>query len=264
MSKRKARELSKVDCNIGPWNGLYYVGKSGKKTYLSQNQLKWPYIEKKCESGSSIRLGKKADRTVVVDEAAWRAFIEAGASESTRYKDKKNAKREGYAKFTKADLVRNPYAERKGAWFEGGLYKKIGNRGVIGGYVLVDGKYKWRIVAQEKAQSEIEKNVQDATFDLGSLSSIDVAVAANPLDEEVVLDQVYFSVIAGSFRSEENAEKKVVDLKAEGYPAAHAQINPEGLYRVAYGRYTSKKEAINMLYFLKYTLEEEAWYLEER
>lgn len=121
-----------------------------------------------------------------------------------------------------------------------------------------------RIVAQEKAQSQIEKNVQDATFDLGSLSSIDVAVAANPIDEEVVLDQVYFSVIAGSFRSEENAEKKVVDLKAEGYPAALAQINPEGLYRVAYGRYTSKKEAINMLYFLKYTLEEEAWYLEER
>ena len=62
---------------------------------------------------------------------------------------------------------------------------------------------------------------------------------------------------------EENAEKKVVDLKAEGYPAALVQINPEGLYRVAYGRYTSKKEAINMLYFLKYTLEEEAWYLEE-
>jgi cell division protein FtsN len=120
-----------------------------------------------------------------------------------------------------------------------------------------------RIVAQEKAQSQIEKNVQDATFDLGSLSSIDVSVAANPV-EEVVLDQVYFSVIAGSFRSVENAEKKVVDLKAEGYPAALAQINPEGLYRVAYGRYTSKKEAINMLYFLKYTLEEEAWYLEER
>ena len=42
------------------------------------------------------------------------------------------------------------------------------------------------------------------------------------------------------------------------------QANPDGLYRVAYGRYSTKKEAINMLYFLKYTLEEEAWYLEER
>ena len=121
-----------------------------------------------------------------------------------------------------------------------------------------------RIVAQEKAQSQIEKNVQEATFDLGSLPSIDVAVSANPPEEELALDQVYFSVIAGSFRSVENAEKKVADLKSEGYPAALAQINPEGLYRVAYGRYASKKEAINMLYFLKYTLQEEAWFLEER
>jgi hypothetical protein len=49
----------------------------------------------------------------------------------------------------------------------------------------------------------------------------------------------------------------------EGYTAELAQSSPVGLYRVAYGRYTTKKEAINMLYFLKYTLEEEAWYLEE-
>lgn len=121
-----------------------------------------------------------------------------------------------------------------------------------------------RIAEQEKAQRQIEKNVQEATFDLGSLTTIDVSVTANPAEEEVVLDQIYYSVIAGSFRSIENAEKKVTALKAEGYPAALAQINPEGLYRAAYGRYTSKKEAINMLYFLKYTLEEEAWYLEER
>ena len=57
---------------------------------------------------------------------------------------------------------------------------------------------------------------------------------------------------------------KVANLKAEGYPAALAEVNPKGLYRVAYGRYNSKKEAINMLYFLKYTLKEDAWYLEER
>jgi cell division protein FtsN len=82
--------------------------------------------------------------------------------------------------------------------------------------------------------------------------------------QEVVLDQIYFSIIAGSFRSIKNAENKVALLKAEGYPAAPAEVNPEGLYRVAYGRYNSKKEAINMLYFIKYTLEEEAWYLEER
>ena len=120
-----------------------------------------------------------------------------------------------------------------------------------------------RVVEQEKAQKQIEINVQEATFDIGSLNSVNISVSTSQV-KEVVLDQIYFSVIAGSFRSIKNAENKVAILKAEGYPAALAELNPEGLYRVAYGRYNSKKEAINMLYFLKYTLEEEAWYLEER
>jgi hypothetical protein len=120
-----------------------------------------------------------------------------------------------------------------------------------------------RVVEQEKAQKQIEINVQEATFDIGSLNSVNISVSTSPV-KEVVLDQIYFSVIAGSFRSIKNAENKVAILKAEGYSAALAELNPEGLYRVAYGRYNSKKEAINMLYFLKYTLEEEAWYLEER
>ena len=78
------------------------------------------------------------------------------------------------------------------------------------------------------------------------------------------LKKLIYVTFKRRYRTEKNAENKVAILKAEGYPAALAELNPEGLYRVAYGRYNSKKEAINMLYFLKYTLEEEAWYLEER
>ncbi|MGB1113340.1 MAG: SPOR domain-containing protein [Flavobacteriaceae bacterium] len=119
-----------------------------------------------------------------------------------------------------------------------------------------------RVLAQEEAQQQIEKNVQEATFDLGTLDTVEVNLSATPA--VVVPDQVYYSVIAGSFRSIENAERKIRTLKDEGYPAALAEVNPTGLYRVAYGRYDTKKEAINMLYFLKYTLKEEAWYLEEK
>jgi hypothetical protein len=119
-----------------------------------------------------------------------------------------------------------------------------------------------RILAQEKAQQQIEKNVQEATFDLGSLDPIEVNVVATP--EEELYEQLYFSVIAGSFRSIENAEKKVRQLIQEGFPAEVIGNNVKGLHRVAYGRYETKKEAINMLYFLKYTLKEEAWYLEEK
>ena len=98
--------------------------------------------------------------------------------------------------------------------------------------------------------------------DLGSLDAIEVNVTATT--QILAPEKTYYSVIAGSFRLISNAERKVNQLIGEGYPAAIAELNPEGLYRVAYGRYSTRKEAINMLYFIKYTLKEEAWYLEEK
>ncbi|MEK9612333.1 MAG: SPOR domain-containing protein [Flavobacteriaceae bacterium] len=120
-----------------------------------------------------------------------------------------------------------------------------------------------RLIAQQQAQKQIEKNVQEATFELGNLSAIELAVTTNSIDKEVVPEQVFFSVIAGSFRSLENAEKKVRELILDGFPAEVAESPSEGFYRAAFGRYETKKEALNMLYFIKYTLEEDAWYLEE-
>ena len=168
----------------------------------------------------------------------------------------------------KDDLIFTPEQEKNKKRSPIMRYAAIGILGValLGTSYYFSNRYitEQRIAEQEKAQKQIEINVQEATFELGNLPSIDISINAKVPVEELVIDQVYFSVIAGSFRSFENAEKKVTSLKAEGYPAALTQLNPEGLHRVAYGRYKSKKEAINMLYFLKYTLEEEAWYLEEK
>lgn len=151
-------------------------------------------------------------------------------------------------------------------------YAVIGILGVAlagGGYYFGDQYLQSeRAKNQELAQKRIQSNVAKATFDLGALSKIELNLATEEgvtYDSESVseLDQPYFSIIAGTFRDMNNAERKLEDLKSQGYPAAYAVINPEGLHRVAYGRYTSKKEAINLLYYIKYTLEEEAWYLEE-
>ena len=167
----------------------------------------------------------------------------------------------------KEDLMFTP--EKKEATSKKSPVLRYAAIGLIG-VALLSGAYYFsdqyvtqeRILAQEKAQQQIEKNVQEATFDLGRLNTIEVNVAAT--SAVITPDQTYYSIIAGSFRSIDNAEKKVSQLIDEGYPAGLAQVNPDGLYRVAYGRYDTKKEAINMLYFLKYTLEEDAWYLEEK
>jgi hypothetical protein len=136
---------------------------------------------------------------------------------------------------------------------------------LLGGSYFFSDRYvaDQRLVAQQKAQIEIEKNVQEATFDLGDLNAVEVVFKAIP-EESVMTSLTYYSVIAGSFRSLKNAENKVKQLINEGYSAELAESNSGGLYRAAFGRYETRKEAINMLYFLKYTLKEDAWYLEEK
>lgn len=116
-----------------------------------------------------------------------------------------------------------------------------------------------RIISTELGQNKIKENVQQAKFDVGTLSPIEINFNSKP----PVLQSNYpsYSVIAGSFRNLMNAEKLFNSLKNEGYEAKIVEISTEGLHRVAYGVFNSKKEALNLFYFIRYTLEEEAWYL---
>lgn len=121
-----------------------------------------------------------------------------------------------------------------------------------------------RIKSSEIAQKQIAKNVQEATFSLGSLNELTLNIPTK--NAEPVFERgTFYSVIAGSFRERENAERKLAELKLEGFEtASFAQNSSQGLYRVAFGRYKTKREAFSLLNFVKYSLEEEGWYLEEK
>ena len=137
----------------------------------------------------------------------------------------------------------------------------IGGGYFFGNQYIADEKAK----ATEMAQKKIKSNVQKATFDLGTLSQVDLTLEANPeVIENAPLAKTYYSVIAGSYRSIENAEMKLAQLQSEGFDAAFTEVNPEGLHRVAYGRFDSKREALNLHNYIRYALKEAAWYLEEQ
>lgn len=124
-----------------------------------------------------------------------------------------------------------------------------------------------RIKNQQLAQKQITTTVEKATFNLGALNSMALTISAQPemtAAQYAALEQPYYSVVAGTYRDLGNAERVLADLKKQGYDAAFTAVNPEGMHRVAYGRFTSKREAIKLLYFIKYTLKEDAWYLEEK
>jgi len=121
-----------------------------------------------------------------------------------------------------------------------------------------------RHINQEIAQNKIQNNIQSATFNLGNLNSVSLSINVIKEDEIPKLKHTYYSIIAGTFRNKSYAKRKIETLKKEGYNSTLAEINPKGMFRVAYGRFKSKNEAIKLLYFLKYTLKKDAWYLIER
>jgi len=117
----------------------------------------------------------------------------------------------------------------------------------------------------EIAQKKIKNTVQKATFDLGKLSTVKLNIRSNSDNniKKTSSNQNYYSIIAGSFRSIKNAENKLNSLIKEGYKAEMAKKSSEGFHRVAYGKFFSRKKAINLLIFIKYNLQEEVWFLEE-
>ena len=108
------------------------------------------------------------------------------------------------------------------------------------------------------AQEKILENVQSATFNLGELPPININVSA-PIIKD---NSIYYSVIAGAFRSKGNAEKHLNTLIGKGYQASYTTINPKGLYRVAYARLKTRQDAAKLISKIK-TSGADAWLLIE-
>lgn len=108
-------------------------------------------------------------------------------------------------------------------------------------------------IAEEQAQEALEHKIQEATF-----------VISNPLPAitlNVNKQTGNYHVIAGAFRFEENADKKIEELKTLGYKARGIGENKYGLHEVVYGSYEDRAEALQTLYKIKNTENKDAWLL---
>lgn len=125
-----------------------------------------------------------------------------------------------------------------------------------------------RLKSTQLAEQRIVKNVEEASFDLGTISAISYETEAiiETIEENSISIEngQFYSVIAGSFRDQANAERKLAALKSQGFEdASYATQSENGLIRVAYGRYESKRQAYSLLNFINNSLKKEAWYLVE-
>src|SRR5690606_36716098 len=88
-------------------------------------------------------------------------------------------------------------------------------------------------MVQTQAQQQVEKNIQQATFFDSSplqMPSVTLTVKKEPLK---------YHIVAGAFRVEENADKKVAQLQQQGYKASRIGKNKYGLHQVTYASFAT-------------------------
>ena len=111
-------------------------------------------------------------------------------------------------------------------------------------------------IAQQEATQEIENKIQEATF-----------IIDNPLPSvtlNVARQSGNFHIVAGAFRIEENCDKKLKQLHAQGFSARKIGANKYGLHQVVYSSYDTRAEAQRELYKIKKTHNPDAWLLAQK
>lgn len=110
------------------------------------------------------------------------------------------------------------------------------------------------LLVQQQAQEEVQQKIQEATFFIDNPFAVTL-----PVKEEIT--NMPYHVVAGAFRSEENAATAVEQLIAKGYKAKSIEKNKFGLYPVIYDSYATHEEAQEALNKIRLQDNEEAWLL---
>lgn len=116
-----------------------------------------------------------------------------------------------------------------------------------------------QLQARQKAQQKVSQIIQKATF-------FDTApLKLPPLNLHIQKKQpLKHYVIAGAFRIEKNARKKIQQLKNKGYNASYLGTNTYGLHQVAYAGFQNTKEARIFLRKIQTTESADAWLLSQK
>ena len=129
----------------------------------------------------------------------------------------------------------------------------LGLGGLGTGKIYNDSINEQNQVAQQEANTQIEAEIQEATFFI-----------SNPLPAATfsVEKQIgNYHIVAGAFRIEANSDKKVEQLKALGYKARKIGANRFGLHQVVYSSYETRSEAQRAMYGIRKAHNKDAWLL---
>ena len=115
------------------------------------------------------------------------------------------------------------------------------------------------LAVQKKVQEKVQQQIQEATFVISApVEAVELSVAA-PVEEKMP-----YHLVAGAYRSEENANKAIAELKAAGFENAKMlSMNKHNLYPVVYGSFKNLNEAQTERKNIQKSHNAEAWLLIE-
>ena len=115
------------------------------------------------------------------------------------------------------------------------------------------------LAVQKNVQEKVQQQIQEATFVISApVEAVELSVAA-PVEEKMP-----YHLVAGAYRSEENANKAIAELKAAGFENAKMlPMNKHNLYPVVYGSFKNLTEAQTERKNIQKSHNAEAWLLIE-
>jgi len=113
------------------------------------------------------------------------------------------------------------------------------------------------LAVQKNVQEKVQQQIQEATFVISApVEAVELSVAA-PVEEKMP-----YHLVAGAYRSEENANKAIAELKSAGFENAKMlPMNKHNLYPVVYGSFKNLNEAQTERKNIQKSHNAEAWLL---
>jgi len=169
-------------------------------------------------------------------------------------------KREEYKKEVelleeKAPITFTPEAREKRSYlkYAAVLALALGLSG-IGGYQLYNNHIEQEtLLVETQVQQQVQDKIQEATF------FIDAPLP--PVTLAVKEEKLRYHIVAGVFRSAENADKATAQLKKIGFKSRRIPQNRHGLFPVLYGSFGTKQEAVDTMNAIRKTQDNQAWLL---
>jgi hypothetical protein len=110
------------------------------------------------------------------------------------------------------------------------------------------------LIVEKKVQEKVQQQIQEATFMLSNpIPSVELAI---------VEEKTPYHLVAGAYRSEENANKAIAELTAAGFENAKMlPLNKHKLYPVVYASFKTLNEAQSERRAIQKSHNAEAWLL---